>query len=346
MKKLKPPGYILCTLLLFTYCTAGEPEIETFTDRIPQQQDERVISKEIMLEPVVNLTQLGIFSPGRINLIGDYIMWSDFRSGRLLGINPVGGDQLFRIGSRQGSGPGETGRISGFVLYDDRVVAIDRQNMKIIHWDYWTGEFITEFKIEGYHPQHLQILSDNLFVVQSMRQHGALFYLIDSTGEIVGSVADSTNHVGHPMKTAGHMSSSDDAFYFAGFSEPILRKYSSDGELLFSRATIDNYDTSEQYTETAFEGGGRAFGFADDARYAALYLKHYDGYLIAANSNNGVRGDNFIDIYDGENGDYMASWLTDRQVTGFAIIDDVLYTKGLIDDDIYLLGASVEGYFP
>lgn len=342
MFRINPWLLIIFLIPLWGGCSGSSRDIESFMDRIPQESAERIVLSEISLETVRNMTGFEVFNAPRPKLIQGRLMWIDYRNGVLVSLDPDNPEQVEAIGNGPGDGPGEVERIGGFALHENQLVVIDSRLLKIMQWNYPGGELITENTIEEYRPDHLVSLGNGRFVTSSYSQDSALFYVIDASGKPVASAADSSSHVEHPMQTSGYLTSGEDAFFFAGYSEPMIRKYNRDGELLFSRALIKNFDTSEQYTERSFEGGGTAWGFSEDARFSALHVQYHAGYIFVAVYHNDQEGDHFIDIYDSENGDYTGSWLLDQFAPGFAIGEKRLYGFYMEGDEVMLGSAGIE----
>lgn len=130
------------------------------------------------------------------------------------------------------------------------------------------------------------------------------------------------------MMYGGVIASHGNSMVFAGYSEPILKKYSLDrGELLFSVNIIDDYDSSYNYV-TSESGEYMSMGFSPGALYAVSGLDVIDDFIYTTNRHNGERNNNFIDVYSQSDGTYLESYsLVNYPVSaGLAVDGDYIYS--------------------
>lgn len=131
------------------------------------------------------------------------------------------------------------------------------------------------------------------------------------------------------MVYEGFINTQNDNIFYAGFSEPLLKKYASDGKLAYSVATIDNFNTEANYMKS---DGGAMMGYTPAAQFSTRSFNIYQSYWIVVSYKNGDQISTNLDIYNEHNGHYIGTLegLKPR-------------TKDLQVDDKFIYAVSTNG---
>jgi len=128
----------------------------------------------------------------------------------------------------------------------------------------------------------------------------------------------------------GSITYNNQSLYFAGYSEPLIRRYDLSGEepeLVFSRAVIDDYNSENNYRKMERTAGGSRFWmFTQDAKFSSEDIAVDDNYLYSVRHHNDEEGYKYLDIYDVEDGSYRGSFSLLHYPSEIAVDEDYIYT--------------------
>jgi len=280
MKKL-----LLLPFLFYMIGCAGErtAEFEYFLDREPQERTERAITSLPSPESALNFSDYEIYSPGTLAHNSTHLFLIDFGTTSIAKVSKQEFGNPERITFSEGSGPGEVQVIQSLAVSDERLYVGDPRQMRIVETipdGSAERDISTEFS-----PNNLLLINEGQLLNYNAAQQGHLFTFYHIEPDTTSGFEEINFDFDEIMKYAGYISGDESNVYFAGYSEPLLRKYTTDGELIFSRSTIDNFDTSDFY-EVRTQGDMRMAGFSDDALFSSMDVAHYEGYLIVIPSRN------------------------------------------------------------
>ncbi|NBB99263.1 MAG: hypothetical protein GVY15_00145 [Bacteroidetes bacterium] len=324
--------------LLLSAC--GEKEIETEEDffaRTPQELTERVVSTHIsMIDSVDIFTAYDLGSMFTFTAMGDTLYipaGADVGVVRASGKEPTVYDVL---PLRRGEGPGEVENTQDMDRKGSRLVVSDTRQGKIVVLQ-TDGTVEKEIRTNELSPHKISLFDPNQAVILSPISHDNVLHVISIEEGYRRSFGPSgTPH--NPLRYAGQIQSDGKHIFYAGLSEPILKKYTIDGELIYSRATIDNYDTGGNYI-TSEDSEYAMFRYTDWAVYSAYQFALTDRYLVI----NPVPSEDFpdthqiLDLYHKEDGEYSHSIGLDRNLRGVAVGEDYLYGRYITEDRAYYL---------
>lgn len=321
----------LLFLLTLISC-AGETaaEFEFFLDREPQEVTERTISSLSAPEAVINFSEYDIYSPGTLAQNSTDLYLIDFGTTSIVRVSKQSFGTPEKLTFSEGSGPGEVQGIQSLAVSEDGLYVGDPMQSRIVETEP-DGTPIRDISTE-FSPNNLILTSENRLLNFNAHQqdHMFTFYHLDS--DTTTGFEEIDFGFEEIMKYAGYLSGDDSSIYFAGYSEPLLRKYTTDGELLFSRSTIDNFDTTDFY-EVSTRGEMRIAGFSDDALFSSMDVIHYEDYLIVIPSGNGGEDVNYLDVYDASSGEYLETYSLSLQPGNAAVDDQYLYLLVRDGDD-------------
>ncbi len=246
-------------------------------------------------------------------------------------------EPVFSIQPEEGRGPGEVTGISGFDTLNDEIILVNETLMKVQRWRD-SGELLEEFIIEGVQPNRVSFWNDGNFTILSPSRPGdLLFHTFDREGDLLGSFGDVAGIEYNPVQFSGSVLVEGDDFYFAGHSEHILAKWNRDGELQYSVTSIDDFPSELNYLR--FEGAEqRGWQLSEHGFYFALDLDIYQDYLIVVHGGSPMEEpyQQLVDIYNKQDGRYLASLEIPYRIGGLVVVDDFIVMLHRIDGEVYL----------
>jgi len=148
-----------------------------------------------------------------------------------------------------------------------------------------------------------------------------------------------------PLHYEGDIAFDGEHLFFAGVPESLIKKYTLDGRQLFSVATIDNYPSEINYVQFEASGGRMAMGYAPGALLSTAVIEVYDGYLLTVPIHDYDQTTfSYIDVYDAENGRYLATYDLARMPQSLAVDAKGIYTLEYEGNDAYL--KRYENFLP
>lgn len=328
MKKERLISILFCTVLLLG-CSNSENRY--FFDKTPQTVTDRLIEHDIEPDTTKPLEDFEILRLLNIKSNTSHIFISDFSqySISMIHKNDIEGYSAIRF--TEGEGPGELRNMQDVSVTEDRVYVLDRNQLKIVEVDF-DGNLQREIKVSP-NANRVEINPEsdqNHIIVYYTNPREALFRTYDRNGNENMAYANIDHEGVHQMSTSGrvHWSEYDNALFFVGRAEPVIKKFDYDGGESFSLASIDNYDTSQSYVTRNFEDGRRAFSFSDNAMFSANYSTVLEGRLFVIPFHNQDRSYKYIDIYSTESGEYKKTIKLDRYTGQLAVDNDKIYAIG------------------
>lgn len=324
--------FLLLPLLLLMIGCSGETatDFEFFLDREPQERTERTVSSLPAPESILNFSDYEIYSPGTLAQNSTHLYLIDFGTFTIAKVSKQAFSNPEKLAFSEGSGPGEVQVIQSLAVSDDKLYLGDPRQMRIVETKPDGSperDISTEFS-----PNNLLLINENQLLNFNAHQQGHFFTFYHVEPDTASGFEEIDFDFDEIMKYAGYISADESSVYFAGYSEPLLRKYTIDGELLFSRSTIDNFDTANFY-EVRTQGDMRMAGFSDEALFSSMDVIHYEGYLMVIPARNGNEDANFLDVYDASDGEYLETYSINHQPRKAAIDGQYLYLLVRDGDD-------------
>lgn len=324
----------LFLLTLLTGCSEPKVEFEHFLDRDIQKETERTITPLPEPDGVLNFTDYEIYSPGRLSQNSSDLYLINFGTLSILKISKERFQQPEVFTFSEGSGPGELRGLQSLTVSEDQLFIGDPRQTRLLITD-TDGNYIRDLNTE-FSPTNLLYLDENLLLNYNVHRQDFLFTFYDITTDTTSGFEEITFGFSETMKYPGYLDAGNSSIFFAGYSEPLLRKYSTDGTLHFSRSTIDNYNTENQYVERTM-GETRVAGFSDNARYSSMDVEYFGDKLFVVPNHNDADHVKYIDLYDASNGDYLETLSLNYHPREIAVDDEQLYVLVRDGDDNLLL---------
>ncbi len=327
---MKGCSQVVCAIGMGIVACSGSPsstEPEDFLHKVPQTATERVVDSRLVATDSLRLSDYDVLTPRRILVDVDWIFVDDVGEGRILAVAKEDFETHRFIGRGTGEGPGEMSRFRGFDVLDGELVLANRPG-RLSRYTF-EGELVGELVI-GQHPVRIAAVGDGAVAVLDPLNGDHLLTVVNATGGATGGQGMVPNpaaelRMAWHLRSMGAIDYHDGHIYFAGFSESLIKKYSLDGELVYSVATIDNHSSELNYMESESESVIAA-GYTEQALYSALNIRVYGRYSLV----QPVRDDagevlRYLDAYDATTGKYEGSYAVSEPPEDYAMDAEHLY---------------------
>jgi hypothetical protein len=336
-------GYFCLLILTFNIIQCSEIEEESFfKDKESQIISERIIKGELEIVNQVSLyDQFEIFNAIGLILDGNTLFIADRPQLKVIGINTGSFELDHSFTIPEGEGPEELTRISPNSVSNDTFVFYDRSLSKFQFRDI-NGTFIHEFIYEEIHPSRIRFLSNGNFVTLSdpySTGQNFMFHEMNQKGEILSEFGEIDSDHFHTLMYPGSIViDENDNFYYAGFSEHILKKWDPDYHQLFSIASIDDFPAELNYV-TFESGGDRVFGYSEHGYFSSIGSALYNDFWLILHGGVSVDEHEYpkLDIYNRETGDYLYTYEIPYRTDHLAVDDQYIYMLHIIDGDSHLV---------
>lgn len=328
--------FILFPLIIANFfACSNEPNVtdsaDNFFEKSSQQIDERIFVADLEAVHSQYLDSLEIYSPSFLKSDQKYLFLSEGGQKKINAIYKNDFSKAYSITVDEGRGPGELNLFNHFDVSSDYFALLDNPGLKILILDH-DGNFISEFFTEGDRPARVAFIGNNQLLIYSPITDSYMFKVIDLEGNIISRFTKLDRRDGHnALKFTGRVIVSDNHIYFAGHSESILKKYSSDGTLLFSKTTIDDFPSEHNYVTFQTGEGAAGSRYSPGALYAFFNFEVWDDYIVTVVHHNNDPEFKYLDIYSSENGQYLGTLTTEGFPNDITIDDDYLYVRESLD---------------
>ena len=317
-------------LILIVACSGDtvEKARDNFFDKELQAATERIIAATINPVDSLNLSDYGVFNGILIEVDDRWIYVADWKVNKVLAIAKGEHGSYRFIGHGTGDGPGEADGFADIAVGSGNIYSITHPHR--IATFTAAGAFISDTQID-IPVGRLAVAGDKNILAFAPKSTDYLFHLIDADGLTTDAFGQVTTEEpdlgpGNFLRYAGSVEVHDGHLYYAGFSESLFKKYTLDGELVYSVATIDNHSSEHSYFVQLLDGMNIA-RYTPQALFSTISIAVYDRYCIVqpADDTYGVRHRVF-DVYDTKSGQYVESYGIYGMPTRFALDDGHIYT--------------------
>ncbi len=208
------------------------------------------------------------------------------------------------IDLKEGKGPQEILKLQSFDVTDTSMVILDERQNKILIFEL-PNIFIKEFTLKKeIIPHRIRLLNRNSYIIFAPWIGSEYLFSLMNVDREALLRFENVPPQHNPMVYEGFINTQNSNIYYAGYSEPLLKKYSSEGELLYSVATIDNFNTEANYMKSE---GGAMMGYTPAAQYSTESFSIYQSYWVVIPYENGDQISTHLDIYNERNGHYLGT---------------------------------------
>lgn len=322
---------------------------QSFWDKTEQSASSRIISGSLEVSDSINLHEhFGMINPGRLLQNQDFFIVTDQPSDEysqiyLITKSELELHQIIRI--THGRGPGEMLSLQGLAVNDETLLLTDMNLQKILLFDLngtFEKEVVTDFFMFG----HNQFRSDGLMILFSNPLDftgNPLFFLVNTDGQRVDTFGDISEQDFNHLKVYGYNAIDEHSnFYYAGYSEHIIKKWSPDGQELFSVGTVGNPESDFNYI-SSMNDDVRIMGYAEGGYYSATQVFLGENYIWIEHAGDiGFEPSRYLDAYSRENGSYQFSYTRPTHTARSMLASEgVFYSLEYFDDDLHLVQYKI-----
>ena len=193
-----------------------------------------------------------------------------------------------------------------------------------------------EYVDKSFHPHRIAFVGNSL-VGMSARNEYALLQTVDIQKNTTQgwSYKNNANTIQNytPLRYEGKLFADGEYAFFTGFSEPVIKKFDSLGKLIYSRSTIDNYDTSINYF-SAIDGDFKNYKLSNYALLSTWGACADKDYLYVIPIHNGDPSYTYIDVYQKETGDYVKSFDVGHYSNEILVQDGLMFLIATYKDSL------------
>jgi hypothetical protein len=315
-------------------------EINYFSGK--QQSAETKVVDSLKPENKLKLSNLGIYRPGDIDSYRNYLFISDIKDRKVYKLKKTSLTVVDTIGSGRGQGPGEAERLKSIDVANGEVIVPDVRGRKIMIFD-TDGRLKKSINTKTFPPKKVELVNNKTIVVSTdARPSVSKFIVIDRKGNILNefvNIEESEN----PLKYNDDILATGKSIYVLGSPEPLLRRFNMDGELIYSRYTINKIPTLYNYEKSRLGDDRVSYSYSRNALYSSYCITNgYDHLYVAPVHNEDGTVRELIDVYEHENGDYLYSLSTSGNVTNLTQENDAyLYAIESIDEEKFLIEYNI-----
>lgn len=310
-------SFLFTIIFLFTACNNGQTtgNSEVFLSGKAQTSNSRIFADKIgNPNEFASLDTLQLFRPYLFDVSNSKVVINNSGTGeaKFLVASTENPSNNYIFGS-YGKGPGEyLNPIDVEISNDGSIYVIDSPLRRLDKWSQ-SGELIESKLFDSYAPYRMTFIENSNELYIFTPSEDRLFHRYDSNYNHLSSfqtASDSLN-AGFFLKNvylSGELDSDHNHIYYAGYGNHFLKKYSTEGKLLFSRVMIEKIAPPSLVSETVDNGNGEMLKKSDDFKAAAQTIVLYQNKIFVL-----YLGNDFdligrtIDVYDSDTGDYIYS---------------------------------------
>lgn len=307
---MKKAFLVLLVLGLFISCQIKKEQSHFLDVKIQDLESRSFGGQKLTLEFEKDLEALGIYTFATFAETKDHfiVVENEELVIRYLNKSDLTVQKVFKI--EKGRGPKELEYIMAFDASDDFIALADNNLLKIILFDH-QGNLINEFSTKR-KPFRLNVSSDRslnlLFIYYIDEADSTFLFNLNEFGEVNFAFEKENYAEMHPFSTNGTIKTIKDTLYYVGGYDQYIKKY-VDGVKSYSRATIDNHDSSLNYI-TVISNDSRSTSLSPAAIFSSRDFDVKKGSIFVIPYSNGDNDFSFIDVYASKDGSYIKSFRT------------------------------------
>jgi hypothetical protein len=307
-------GILLTIIGLCSACNSEQTikNADTFLAGKAQTAESRIFADKISAPgEIASLDSLRLLNPFSIVASNDQVIVHNGPPNTKFWVaNTKNLSNNFTFGS-PGRGPGEyLNPIDIEFSADGSIYVLDSRLRRLDKWSA-TGEIIESKVFETLDPYRMALaeVSNDLYIFTPPRNQ--LFHRYDRDYNYDSSFQSSSDSLRIFLRSvllSGEITSDSNGLYYAGYGNHFLKKYSFDGELLFSRKMIEEMQPPSIITEKTGDGNGAMLRISDDFKPAARTLMSYQDkiFVLYLGNDSNLMG-RTVDVYNSDSGDYLYS---------------------------------------
>jgi len=330
-------GFCIAIVCICTACNSEKTikSADSFLAGEAQTSASRIFEDKVgSPDEFIALDTLGLYRPYLFNVDNNKIViYSGPPNSKFWVTNTENPFENYMFGGN-GRGPGEyLNPIDVELASDGSIFVVDSQLRRLDKWSH-SGELIDSKSIDSFAPFRMTLNehSNELFIFAPSEER--LFHRYDRRYNHLSSFQTAPDSLRFLLKNvylSGEIVSDANGIYYAGNGNHFLKKYTSGGELLFSRVMIEEISPPSLVAESAGNSNGEMLKISDDFKRAARTIESFQNYIFVLYFGNNVNLiGRTVDVYDSDSGDYLYSFnisSKDRRASSIDIDSDgVLYS--------------------
>jgi len=307
---MKKAFLVFLVLGLFISCQSEKEQAHFLNVKIQESESRSFSQEKLTLEFERDLETLGIYTFATFAETKDHfiVVENEELVIRYLNKSDLTVQKTFKI--EQGRGPQELEYIMAFDASDEVIAFADNNLLKIILFDH-QGNLVNEFSTKR-KPFRLNVSPNRglnlLYIYYIDKADSTFLFNLNEFGDVNYAFQKENYEEMHPFSTNGTIKTVNDTLYYVGGYDPYIKKYVR-GEKVYSRATIDNYDSSLNYI-TVISNDSRSTSLSPAAIFSSRDFDVKKGSIFVIPYSNGDNDFSFIDVYASKDGSYIESFRT------------------------------------
>lgn len=314
--------YQIIFVLIFVGCSSNNSD--DFLKTLDQGVNQRTYIDTLELMQTKRLSDFGIEYAAGLAANDEEIFVDVGGINEIAVINKKNFEEEIRLSFRKGRGPGEIEQITGIDVNENKLLISNENSQKIILFDL-EGNFLREITLSNMTFDEVKLFkNDQIFVASTIGD--PTFSIINySSEEAISNKSINIDKV-NPLYFSGSFLIENEALYFGGYSESILKKYNLENKIdeNYSRNFVENISSVNNYF-TNSSGDQTLWGFTPEAQYSSFDLGLYQTKLVDVPAHNGEKQKKVIDFYDSIDGEYLFSSNTIHNPSQVISDNDFIY---------------------
>ncbi len=329
-------------VIVFLIACSNQDKTDNFFEKEIQNKTQRTVKGSLAAMDSLRLSTFDVFNPGWLEENEKQLIIID--GDKFVVFNKQNFDEHYTIDLAKGKGPNEVIGVNALDVKDSLIALVDANQMKVLIGkipEMFGNEMVWEkiFELDAKKvPHRINIIDSDSYLIFSKESGSEFsFNFINKKGVRINGFEKlpSTHDILLSLKYQGFTEVNGNSIYYAGFAEPILKKYNLEGEIAYSISTIDNYNTEANYASS--EGNEQAvYGYAPGALFSTRNFDIYKNYWFVIPASNEDFPLTYLDIYSTGNGKYRGSFRLNNRAKFVQIDDQFIYIVFNINDEYFL----------
>jgi len=341
------PIILLSCLFCFIGCNQQDG-LQSFWNKTEQSASSRIISGSLVVSDSVNLHErYGMINPVRLLQNQNFFIVTDQPSSEYSQIyiikkSDLTLQQIIRISHGRGPGEIEMQSLRSLAVNQESLLLSNMNLQKLVVFDF-DGNVIKEAVTDFFMMGRNQFRSDGLTVLFSNPMNFAgnpLFFLVNTDGQRVNTFGEISERDFNHLTVYGYNALDEhNNFYYASYAEHIIKKWSPDGQELFSVGTVGNPESDFNYISSMRGEDVRIMGYAEGGYYSTSHIFLCEEYIYIEHAGDiFFEPSRYLDVYNREDGMYQFSYTRPtHRARGMLESDGVFYGLEDFDDEMHLV---------
>ncbi len=317
---------IISLAILFIFVSCNKEEKLSFL-----QVDDINPEKRELISVDIETFDLGekLLSPGFFDVDNNAIYVTDFKDyGIYKGHFETETKKVLlnKIAGREGSGPGEFEDMSDIQIVGNSILVSDENSARLSEFSL-DGDFKKSFVGKKFNAHRFVALDLNRIIVLSILSGDNVISIVDAEKDTLIREFYEKDEDLSPLIYEGKITANKNGqIFYSGFAEPVIIRFSKEGEKVYSVDHVDSYSSITNYLTFDVGNNSKSYKYSPTAEFYTISLASLNG-LICILVKKGE--DKFVDFYDSENGHYKNSIKVSSKAIELSVDNGSLYILNL-----------------